>query len=123
MSLPTSRAPYICRLCTQRLLPSRRSTSKPLNQRYQSTNTTRPYRLAVIGSGPAGFYATYRILNKLQDATVDMYEQLPAPYGLVRYGVAPDHPEVKVGGLPCITARSPCVCRVNVLMVDLELPG
>lgn len=35
-------------------------------------------------------------MNKLQDATVDMYEQLPVPYGLVRFGVAPDHPEVKI---------------------------
>lgn len=35
------------------------------------------------------------MLNKVQDAVVDMYEQLPVPYGLVRFGVAPDHPEVK----------------------------
>jgi adrenodoxin-NADP+ reductase len=34
-------------------------------------------------------------MNKVQDAVVDMYEQLPVPYGLVRFGVAPDHPEVK----------------------------
>jgi adrenodoxin-NADP+ reductase len=34
-------------------------------------------------------------MNKKQDAIIDMYEQLPVPYGLVRYGVAPDHPEVK----------------------------
>jgi adrenodoxin-NADP+ reductase len=56
----------------------------------------RPLRVAVIGSGPAGFYATYRLLSKVSDAVVDMYEQLPVPFGLVRYGVAPDHPEVKV---------------------------
>ena len=35
-------------------------------------------------------------MHKLQDAVIDMYERLPAPFGLVRYGVAPDHPEVKV---------------------------
>ncbi|KAI4948569.1 hypothetical protein J4E91_005994 [Alternaria rosae] len=52
-------------------------------------------RVAIIGSGPAGFYTAYRLMNKNQDAIVDMYEQLPVPYGLVRYGVAPDHPEVK----------------------------
>jgi len=54
-------------------------------------------RLAVIGSGPAGYYSAYRIMKKMPDAYVDMYESLPVPYGLVRFGVAPDHPEVKVG--------------------------
>ncbi|KAI9778400.1 MAG: NADPH-adrenodoxin reductase [Candelina submexicana] len=51
--------------------------------------------MAVIGSGPAGFYTAYRVMSKIQDAVVDMYELLPVPYGLVRFGVAPDHPEVK----------------------------
>lgn len=55
-------------------------------------------RVGIIGSGPAGFYAAARIIQKSDDAIVDMYEQLPAPFGLVRYGVAPDHPEVKVRG-------------------------
>lgn len=55
-----------------------------------------PFRLAVIGSGPAGFYAAYRVMSKMENAVVDMYEHLPVPYGLVRFGVAPDHPEVKV---------------------------
>jgi adrenodoxin-NADP+ reductase len=35
-------------------------------------------------------------MSKIETARVDMYEQLPVPYGLVRFGVAPDHPEVKV---------------------------
>jgi adrenodoxin-NADP+ reductase len=52
-------------------------------------------RIAIIGSGPAGFYTAHRLLNKNHDAVIDMYEQLPVPYGLVRFGVAPDHPEVK----------------------------
>jgi adrenodoxin-NADP+ reductase len=52
--------------------------------------------VAVVGSGPAGFYAAYRLLAKQKDAIVDMYEKLPVPFGLARYGVAPDHPEVKV---------------------------
>ena len=56
----------------------------------------RPLHLAIIGSGPAGFYSAYRILKTLSDARVDMYERLPSPYGLVRYGIAPDHPEAKV---------------------------
>jgi adrenodoxin-NADP+ reductase len=55
-----------------------------------------PFRLAVIGSGPAGFYTAHRVLKNHPSALVDMYEALPIPFGLVRYGVAPDHPEVKV---------------------------
>lgn len=58
--------------------------------------TGRPVRVAIVGSGPAGFYAAYRLLGKREDAIVDMYEKLPVPFGLARYGVAPDHPEVKV---------------------------
>ena len=54
------------------------------------------HRIAVVGSGPSGFYAASRIMQQLPEVIVDMYERLPVPYGLVRYGVAPDHPEVKV---------------------------
>ncbi|GJN67215.1 NADPH:adrenodoxin oxidoreductase [Purpureocillium lilacinum] len=54
-----------------------------------------PMRLAVVGSGPAGFYAASRVMSRLPGARVDMYEGLPVPFGLVRHGVAPDHPEVK----------------------------
>lgn len=52
--------------------------------------------MAVIGSGPAGFYTAYKVMSKVENTVVDMYESLPVPYGLVRFGVAPDHPEVKV---------------------------
>lgn len=55
-----------------------------------------PFRLAVVGSGPAGFYTSYRIMGKIPGVKIDMYESLPVPFGLVRHGVAPDHPEVKV---------------------------
>lgn len=55
-----------------------------------------PLRVAIIGSGPAGFYSARKLLSLVDDAIVDMYEQLPVPFGLVRFGVAPDHPEVKV---------------------------
>ncbi|WP_349899770.1 FAD-dependent oxidoreductase [Parafrigoribacterium soli] len=54
-------------------------------------------RLAIVGAGPAGIYAA-DILHKAEkafDISIDLFEQLPAPYGLVRYGVAPDHPRVK----------------------------
>ncbi|KAJ5902865.1 hypothetical protein N7495_003393 [Penicillium taxi] len=77
----------------------RTKTMKPylLKQRLQSTvvSSGRPVRIAIVGSGPAGFYAAARLLSKQQDAIVDMYEKLPVPFGLARYGVAPDHPEVK----------------------------
>ena len=52
--------------------------------------------MAVIGSGPAGFYTAYKVMTKIENSVVDMYEYLPVPFGLVRFGVAPDHPEVKV---------------------------
>ncbi|KAN0104713.1 mitochondrial putative NADPH:adrenodoxin oxidoreductase [Hyaloscypha variabilis] len=51
--------------------------------------------MAVIGSGPAGFYTAYKVMAKIENSVVDMYEHLPVPFGLVRFGVAPDHPEVK----------------------------
>ncbi|CAG8961140.1 hypothetical protein HYFRA_00002683 [Hymenoscyphus fraxineus] len=51
--------------------------------------------MAVIGSGPAGFYTTKKVMSNIENSTVDMYEQLPVPFGLVRFGVAPDHPDVK----------------------------
>ncbi|OTB03308.1 hypothetical protein M426DRAFT_74073 [Hypoxylon sp. CI-4A] len=51
--------------------------------------------MAVVGSGPAGFYTAYRVMTKVPKTKVDMFEALPVPYGLVRFGVAPDHPEVK----------------------------
>lgn len=54
-----------------------------------------PLRVAVVGSGPGGFYAAESLLQSDKKVTVDMFERLPAPYGLVRYGVAPDHPKIK----------------------------
>ncbi|SPO02618.1 related to NADPH:adrenodoxin oxidoreductase precursor, mitochondrial [Cephalotrichum gorgonifer] len=51
--------------------------------------------MAIIGSGPAGFYTAYRLMARIPQAQIDMYEARPVPYGLVRFGVAPDHPEVK----------------------------
>ena len=59
-------------------------------------HATTPFKLAIIGSGPAGFYSAHRVMTRIRDARIDMFEKLPVPFGLVRYGVAPDHPEVKV---------------------------
>ncbi len=54
-------------------------------------------RLAVVGAGPAGIYASDLILKAERDfeVSIDLFDLLPAPYGLVRYGVAPDHPRIK----------------------------
>jgi ferredoxin/flavodoxin---NADP+ reductase len=55
----------------------------------------RPLRVAVVGSGPAGFYAAGHLLSSDVPVEVDMIERLPTPWGLVRLGVAPDHPNIK----------------------------
>ncbi|QJU54794.1 FAD-dependent oxidoreductase [Herbiconiux sp. KACC 21604] len=54
-------------------------------------------RLAIVGAGPAGIYAADLLVKAERqfDVSIDLFEQLPAPYGLVRYGVAPDHPRIK----------------------------
>ncbi|KPJ19209.1 NADPH:adrenodoxin oxidoreductase, mitochondrial [Papilio machaon] len=52
-------------------------------------------RICVVGSGPAGFYAAMHLSKHLTNINIDIFEKLPVPYGLVRFGVAPDHPEVK----------------------------
>src|SRR5262245_39057067 len=52
-------------------------------------------RVAVVGSGPAGFYAAGHLLASDLSVEVDMIERLPTPWGLVRLGVAPDHPKIK----------------------------
>src|SRR6266567_2779590 len=54
-----------------------------------------PLRVAVVGSGPAGFYAAGSLLDADVPVEVDMIERLPTPWGLVRLGVAPDHPKLK----------------------------
>jgi ferredoxin--NADP+ reductase len=54
-----------------------------------------PLRVAVVGSGPAGFYAAAALLGAEPPIEVDMIERLPTPWGLVRLGVAPDHPKLK----------------------------
>lgn len=54
-------------------------------------------RLAIVGAGPAGIYAADILLKheRTFDVSIDLFDHLPAPYGLVRYGVAPDHPRIK----------------------------
>lgn len=55
----------------------------------------KPLSVAVIGAGPAGIYAADILSKSDLNTSIDLYEKLPAPYGLVRYGVAPDHPRIK----------------------------
>jgi ferredoxin--NADP+ reductase len=57
--------------------------------------SVQPLRVAVVGSGPAGFYAAGALLAADVPVEVDLLERLPAPWGLVRFGVAPDHPNIK----------------------------
>lgn len=52
-------------------------------------------RIAIVGAGPAGIYAADILLGLAPTASIDLFEKLPAPYGLVRYGVAPDHPRIR----------------------------
>uniref|UniRef100_A0A1B0GLQ9 NADPH:adrenodoxin oxidoreductase, mitochondrial n=2 Tax=Lutzomyia longipalpis TaxID=7200 RepID=A0A1B0GLQ9_LUTLO len=52
-------------------------------------------RICVVGGGTAGFYVTQYLVKHLENCRVDVLEKLPVPFGLVRFGVAPDHPEVK----------------------------
>jgi ferredoxin--NADP+ reductase len=54
-----------------------------------------PIRAAIIGSGPSGFYAMEALIRSEPAVLVDMFERLPSPFGLVRSGVAPDHPKLK----------------------------
>ena len=55
-----------------------------------------PLKVAVIGAGPAGIYASDILVKKTGgEVQIDLIEQMPAPFGLIRYGVAPDHPRIK----------------------------
>ncbi|CAL8262776.1 unnamed protein product [Arctogadus glacialis] len=61
----------------------------------RSASSAAHQKVCVVGGGPAGFYTAQHLLKACQDVQVDIYERLPVPFGLVRFGVAPDHPEVK----------------------------
>ncbi|WP_067857713.1 FAD-dependent oxidoreductase [Nocardia shimofusensis] len=55
----------------------------------------RPLRIAIVGAGPAGIYAADALMKSEAEVSIDLYERMPAPFGLIRYGVAPDHPRIK----------------------------
>lgn len=55
----------------------------------------KPLSIAIVGAGPAGFYAADALLRKSRSCRIDIIDRLPTPYGLVRAGVAPDHQSTK----------------------------
>ncbi|MFT4257999.1 FAD-dependent oxidoreductase [Microbacterium sp.] len=63
------------------------------------SSTPLSLRVAIVGAGPAGIYAGNLLANAVKErggrVEIDLFESLPAPYGLIRYGVAPDHPRIK----------------------------
>ncbi|XP_069510955.1 NADPH:adrenodoxin oxidoreductase, mitochondrial [Ambystoma mexicanum] len=84
--------PSYCKSSLRLLLIARsRSTAV---RRTLCTSQDSP-KVCIVGSGPAGFYTAQHLLKHHKRVQVDIYEKLPVPFGLVRYGVAPDHPEVK----------------------------
>ncbi|MFJ4129280.1 FAD-dependent oxidoreductase [Oerskovia enterophila] len=87
-------------------------------------SSSRPLRVAIVGAGPAGIYAA-DILSKTDvEVSIDLFERLPVPFGLVRYGVAPDHPRIKqiIVALHKVLARGDVRLLANVdYGVDLKL--
>src|SRR5260370_28848621 len=79
---------------------SKRNKSRYPPPRHASVNwgfdagglgsATNPLRVAIVGSGPSGFYAAEALFKSPLTLRVDMIQRLPVPFGLVRYGVAPD---------------------------------
>jgi ferredoxin--NADP+ reductase len=76
-------------------------------------NVSRSLRVAVVGAGPAGIYAADILDKSDADVTIDLFERMPAPFGLIRYGVAPDHPRIK--GI--VTALHKVLDRPNIRLL------
>ncbi|KAJ8734109.1 hypothetical protein PYW07_014660 [Mythimna separata] len=68
---------------------------KLLRRVFSSSSYNKRPQICIVGAGPAGFYAAMHLIKKLENVNIDILEKLPVPFGLIRYGVAPDHPEVK----------------------------
>lgn len=67
-----------------------------MSQTGKIGSSSRPARIAIVGAGPSGFYAAGALLQQKEThVSLDMFDRLPTPYGLVRYGVAPDHQKIK----------------------------
>lgn len=80
---------------------------------------TRPVRVAIVGAGPAGIYAADALLKseaaQEPGVSIDLFERMPAPFGLIRYGVAPDHPRIKgiVKALHQVLDKPCCGCSAT----------
>ena len=75
--------------------------------------SSRPLSVALVGAGPAGIYAADILSKSGLEVSIDLFERLPAPFGLVRYGVAPDHPRIK----QIIVALSKIIQRGDIRLV------
>ena len=60
-----------------------------------STTTPTALRVAIVGSGPSGFFAVEHLQRQMPGVAIDLFDRLPTPFGLVRGGVAPDHQKIK----------------------------
>ncbi|MFF2045126.1 FAD-dependent oxidoreductase [Kitasatospora sp. NPDC058170] len=85
---------------------------------------SRPIRIAIVGAGPAGIYAADALLKsdaaRDPGVSIDLFERMPAPFGLIRYGVAPDHPRIK--GI--VTALHQVLDKPQVrLFGNVDYPG
>ncbi|MFD6418578.1 FAD-dependent oxidoreductase [Streptomyces sp. NPDC060194] len=85
---------------------------------------SRPLRVAIVGAGPAGIYAADALMKSetAQDpgVSIDLFERMPAPFGLIRYGVAPDHPRIKA----IVTALNQVLDKPQVrLFGNVDYPG
>ncbi|TKY60872.1 NADPH:adrenodoxin oxidoreductase [Spatholobus suberectus] len=78
------------------ILGARRWLCRSISSKALPLPLPLPLRVCVVGSGPAGFYTAEKMLKAHQHAQVDIIDRLPTPFGLVRSGVAPDHPETKI---------------------------
>ncbi|WVZ76894.1 hypothetical protein U9M48_024815 [Paspalum notatum var. saurae] len=90
-----------------------------------SASASEPLHVCVVGSGPAGFYTAEKMLKGHEGAQVDIIDRLPTPFGLVRSGVAPDHPETKivVNQFSRVAANDRCSFFGNVTLGrDISLP-
>src|SRR5699024_10027348 len=102
--------------------PTRRPAPR---DRGEMSSSQQPFRLAVIGSGPAGVYAAETLLKTKQvkngelEVSIDLFDRFPTPFGLIRYGVAPDHPRIK--GI--ITALHRLFATGALKDADLAIPG
>ncbi|WP_307793091.1 FAD-dependent oxidoreductase [Amycolatopsis sp. MtRt-6] len=74
---------------------------------------SRSLRVAIVGAGPAGIYAADILDKSDADVRIDLFERMPAPFGLIRYGVAPDHPRIK--GI--VTALEKVLSKPNIRLL------